>query len=353
MSRDVKGVEMGDGQEAEDGRRRGINRRDLVVKGGVATAGALSVPALLGASYGSAGGTEKVDIRIVATTHAEPGHPFWAVYRKGLRDAARDFGVGRVRDLAPERYSIEKLVDLMNSAVAGKPDGIIATITDPAAVDRPLKLAISKGIPVVAINVNDPRPPARRIKYLTYVGGDEKLGGQRAAERQLQERTPKRAVCAIHLAGHIGLELRCRGYTEVMQKKGVRVDKLLVGEDPTKGAETLRAYFTRNKNADALFTVGSTAATPALQVLDEERLTDKVMHSTFDLDPVVVRGIKARKILSTIGQQQYLQGYLPVLILKLNLVHGFGLASDVLTGPFVIDQSNIRKVEEQIKKGFM
>ncbi|GAG58189.1 unnamed protein product, partial [marine sediment metagenome] len=49
---------------------------------------------------------------------------------------------------------------MLNSAIATKPDGIAVTITDPAALDAPLRKAIAAGIPVIAINVPDPRPEA-------------------------------------------------------------------------------------------------------------------------------------------------------------------------------------------------
>jgi hypothetical protein len=40
------------------------------------------------------------------------------------------------------------------------------------------------------------------------------------------------------------------------------------------------------------------------------------------------------------------------LFLALNLEHGFTLAGDILTGPFLVDQSNVQKVEQGVKDGF-
>src|ERR687896_829705 len=176
---------------------RGLSRRDLVFRGGLATAGVLSIPALVAACGGDddeegaereaapAGQAEIGEIRSV--THGTPGDPFWAVYRKGLEDGQEQFGVD-LTDEAPEQFSVQALVDLLNSAVAAEPAGIIATITDPAAVEAPLRQAIDQGIPVIAVNVPDTR--AERIPYLFYVGGDEELGGRVAAQRILQEKTP-------------------------------------------------------------------------------------------------------------------------------------------------------------------
>jgi simple sugar transport system substrate-binding protein len=349
---------MNELEEVRTDRKTGLDRRDFVLKGGLATAGALSIPAVLAACGGDdeAAGTEaqptgQAEIgEIRSVTHGTPGDPFWAVYRKGLEDGKSQFGV-ELTDEAPEEFSVQALVDLMNSAVAANPAGIIATITDPAAVEAPLRQAVEQGIPVIAVNVPDTRED--RIPYLFYVGGDEELGGRAAAQRILQETTPTRAACAIQEVGHVGLQARCKGFGDEMKAAGVPADTVPIeGGDPTGSAEVLRGYFTSHKDTDALFTLGPQGATPAIQVLEEQGLTDKITHITFDLSQEQVDQIKEGNILATIGQQQYLQGYLPILFLKLNLEHGFTLAADVLTGPFVVDSSNLQPVEQGVKDGF-
>ncbi|MGH8985654.1 MAG: substrate-binding domain-containing protein [Acidimicrobiia bacterium] len=350
---------MNELEEIRTDRTTSLSRRDFMLKGGLATAGALSIPAVLAACGGDdeegaatqaqpTGQAEIGEIRSV--THGTPGDPFWAVYRKGLEDGSKQFGV-ELTDEAPEQFSVQALVDLLNSAVAAKPAGIIVTITDPAAVEAPLRQAIEQGIPVIAVNVPDTRED--RIPYLFYVGGDEELGGRTAGQRILQEVTPTRAACAIQEVGHVGLQARCKGFTDVMEEAGVPADTVPIeGGDPTRSAEVLRGYFTDNPDTDALFTLGPQGATPAIQVLEEQGLTDKITHMTFDLSQEQVDQIKEGNILGTVGQQQYLQGYLPILFLRLNLEHGFTLAADVLTGPFVVDSSNLQAVEQGVKDAF-
>jgi simple sugar transport system substrate-binding protein len=337
-----------------------ISRRQLLKRAAVGSAFGLSLPAVVAACGGdgegeeepTGGNAQKTDLSVYSVTHGTPGDPFWAVYRKGLEDGEREFGVG-LTDQAPEQFSVEALVDMLNSAVAAKPDGIIATITDPSAVEAPLRDAVEQGIPVVAVNVPDTRGEEQRIPYLFYVGGNEEFGGRVAAERILQEGKPTRAACAIQEAGHVGLQARCKGFDGVMRSQGVATDTIVIeGGNPTRSAEILRGYFTKNRDTNALFTLGPQGATPAIQVLEEQQLTDRVTHMTFDLSQEQVDQIKQGTILGTIGQQQYLQGYLPMLFLKLNLQHGFRLAADVLTGPFLVDEANIGDVEQGVKDRF-
>ncbi|MGH2819631.1 MAG: sugar ABC transporter substrate-binding protein [Actinomycetota bacterium] len=296
-------------------------------------------------------GGEQADLTFYSVTHGPPGDPFWAVYRQGLEDASEDFGV-QIEDLAPERFSVEEVANQLESAIAAEPDGLIVTITDAQALEDPLNNAIEQGIPVIAINVPDFRPPQERIPYLFYVGGDEELGGRAAAERVLEEKTPQRAVCAIHAVGHVGLEARCKGFSDVMKSRGVAVDKLPIGEDPTQAAEQLRSYFQSHGDTDALFTLGPVGMTPAVQVLQEEGLEEQVTHATFDLTTETIDAIKDGTIVSTIDQQQYLQGYLPPMYLKEFVEHSFVVANDVLTGPYVVDSSNVAEVEQTVEDGY-
>jgi simple sugar transport system substrate-binding protein len=352
---------MSDGQRTELDRARGLTRRDLVFKGGVAGAGALSLGGFLAACGGddeepagreaTGGNGKRSDLKITSVSHGPPGDAFWAVYRKGIEDAKEDFGI-EIEDVIPEEFNVQLVVDNLNSAIAAKPDAIFFTPTEPPAFEAPVRQAVEQGIRLIAVNVTDPRPAEERLPFLFYIGSSEELGGQVAAQRQLEERTPTRALCANHAPGHVGLEARCKGYTDVLGEEGVQVDKLQIAQDPTQAAEALRGYFTENQETDALFTLGPVGATPALQVLEEQGLNEKVIHSSFDLSQEQIDAIKNGTLLSTIGQQQYLQGYLPALFLALNVEHGFTLAGDVLTGPFLVDQSNVEEVEQGVKDGF-
>ena len=292
-------------------------------------------------------------------SHGGPGDPFWGVVMKGMQDAAAMITNGtddvvKATYLGPAVYSVTELVNMLNSAIAARPDGIVATITDPAALDEPLRRAIDLGIPVIAINVPDPRPAGERIPYLFYVGGDEYLSGRKAAEKMLAVRKPARAVVFIHEVGHHGLELRAQGFIEVMTDAdaGVPADKLAIGTDPTQAVEIIRGYFSAHPETDAVFTLGPIGTLPTVTFLKEQGLVGKVMLGCFDLDEVTLNAIKDGIAMFTVTQQQYLQGYLPIQWLYLYNKYGFLPANDILTGPGFVDASNIGLVEELITQGY-
>lgn len=276
---------------------------------------------------------------------------------KGMKEAAEFITKGTDDTInaiyaGPAKYSVEELVNMLNSAIATKPDGIAVTITDPAAVDEPLRKAIAQGIPVIAINVPDPRPEGEKIPYLFYVGGDEYLSGKKAAQRILDVRKPKRAVVTIHEIGHIGLEYRAKGFIEVMTANGVPAEKLATYLDPTQAIEILKGYFSKHPDTDAIFSLGSIDSAYVITFLEEQGLEKKVLHGAFDVSDEVVHSIKAGTTLFTISQQQYLQGYLPVHFLYLLNKYNFLPANDVLTGPGFIDASNVASVEKLVEQKF-
>lgn len=318
----------------------------------------LRVMLLLGLAIALIGGLAAAkDYNFYIISHGGPGDPFWGVVMKGMRDAAATLSKGtgdtiKATYFGPEVYSVTKLVDMLNSAIATRPDGIAATITDPAAVDEPLRRAIKLGIPVIAINVPDPRPAGERIPYLFYIGGDEYLSGKKAAARMLSVRKPTRAVVTIHEVGHIGLELRAKGFIEVMSAAGVPAEKLATGLDPTKAIEILRGYFARHPDTDAIFTLGSIDSAYVIQFLKEQGLVGKVMLGCFDVSDAVVHAIQDGIALFTISQQQYLQGYLAIQWLYLYNKYGFLPATDILTGPGFVDASNVSQVVELVKQGY-
>lgn len=290
-------------------------------------------------------------------SHGGPGDPFWAVVMKGMNDAAEFITKGTDDKIhavyaGPAKYSIAEYVDMLNSAIATKPDGIVVTIADALAVDEPLRRAIAGGIPVIAIDVPDFRPEGEKIPYLFYVGGDEYLSGVRAAQKMLTVLKPKRAIVLMHEIGHVGLEYRAKGFIDVMTKNGVPAEKLATFLDPTRAIEILKGYFHKHPDTDAVFTLGPIDSSYFITFLKEQGLDGKVLHGAFDVSDEVVQSIKEGTTLFTVTTQQYLCGYLPIHFLYLYGKYNFIPASDVLTGPGFIDASNVASVEKLVEQKF-
>lgn len=129
------------------------------------------------------------------------------------------------------------------------------TITDAKALDEPVKDAIKKGIPVVAINVPDSRGFEEKIPYLAYVGADDYMVGIEGGKRMLKEfgdTPPKRGVVLIHEVGHTGLEARAKGFTGVFAEKGITYPSFLASMRIRCLVASLTSDFSRNARETVL-----------------------------------------------------------------------------------------------------
>jgi simple sugar transport system substrate-binding protein len=126
---------------------------------------------------------------------------------------------------------------------------------------------------------------------------------------------------------------------------------LSVSIDPTEVSNAVKAYLTANSDTDGILTLGPTAAEPTLAALEEVEMLDQVKFGTFDLSPGVLEAIDGGRMLFAIDQQQFLQGYLPVQLLRLNQLYGLMPAGVVMTGPGFVTQENAAQVIELSAKG--
>jgi simple sugar transport system substrate-binding protein len=74
---------------------------------------------------------------------------------------------------------------------------------------------------------------------------------------------------------------------------------------------------------------------------------------TFDFNQRVISDVQSNKIAFAIDQQQYLQGYLPVVFLYLYKLNAnvVGGGTTVPSGPFLIDSSNASKIASLVNQG--
>ena len=110
--------------------------------------GLLAGLTMLSAAAGIAAADET---RVVFVTHGQSGDPYWSVVKNGMDDAAKTLGV-KAEYLAPETFDMAKMAQMIDAAAASKPDGLVVSIADPAALSEPVKNAVAAGIPVIVID---------------------------------------------------------------------------------------------------------------------------------------------------------------------------------------------------------
>ncbi len=289
------------------------------------------------------------EIRIIVVSHGQASDPFWSVVQNGAAAAGEAMGV-TVEYQAPGTFDMVAMSQLIDAAVASSPDGLVVSIPDAAALGPSIEAAVAAGIPVISMNSGS--DVAADLGVWNHVGQTEYEaglgGGQRMAEAGVTQ-----ALCVNQEVGNVALDLRCQGFTDGLAESGGTVEVLAVDlADPTGAQQSVSAALTANTDINGILTLGPTGAAPTLAALTESGQLGTIQLATFDLSPEVLQAIVDGDMLFAIDQQQYLQGYLPVVLLTLYATNLNTVANEVImTGPGFVTQENAERVIELSEAG--
>ena len=281
---------------------------------------------------GGGGAGDNSGYTVAMITHETPGDTFWDKIKAGANQAAKNNGItlNYSNDPDPAKQST-----LIQSAVDSKVDGIATTLATPDALKGAVQSAKSANIPVVAFNSGIDQYADTGASM--YFGSDENLAGQTAGKR-IVEAGAKKPLCVIQAAGSVALEARCAGVKSAAPAtENIQVN----GADDPAVVSALQAKLSQDKSIDYIVTLGAPIALDALKAMEQSNSSAKLV--TFDLNTDAAKAIKDGEIEFSIDQQPYVQGYLAVQALYLNLKNGndIGGGKATLTGPSFVDSSNI------------
>jgi len=121
--------------------------------------------------------------------------------------------------------------------------------------------------------------------------------------------------------------------------------------DRTAAKNRIKAVLQRGAVNGLLALAAATVAEPALQAVEESGKEGDVTVATIDLSPGVLEAVRDGKLLFASDQQQFLAGYLPVVLLALQHQYGLRPPSFVPTGPSYVTKENAAEVIELSKRG--
>jgi simple sugar transport system substrate-binding protein len=288
--------------------------------------------------------TQGQDTTIAVITHGE-GDSFWAVAKKGAEDAGKNLGV--TVKYSESANDPQKQAQLIDSAVTEKVDGIATSVPNADAIRDSLKKATDAGIPIITLNSG--AEDYQELGAITHVGQTETIAGEGAGAK-FKEAGAKKLLCVIHEQSNIGLNQRCDG-----AKKGFGGD---VENLQVKGINDIQTTLTEiqsklqsDNSIDAVLTLNPDIAVAARDAIQGAGSSAKL--GTFDLSGDVVKAIQAGEIEFAVDQQQYLQGYLPVVFLSLykSNANTVGGGQPVLTGPGFVTKDNADTVAKLAEQG--
>ena len=291
------------------------------------------------------------NLKFYVITHGQASDPFWSVVKKGVDQAAKDMGVTAIYESPTSTtFDVVAMSHLIDTAVATHPAGLVVSIPDPTGLGPSIKAAVAAGIPVISINSGS--DAAKSLGVLVHIGQTEEQAGIGGGQK-MGTAGVKHALCVNQEVGNAALALRCKGFKEGLAQTGGTVTEIGVNlSSPTQTQQTIEAALQHNPTIDGILTLGPTGATPAIKALQDLNKTGQIKLATFDLSSDVLNAIKGGQMLFAIDQQQYLQGYLPIVLLTLYKTNLNTIANDILqTGPGFVTSDNVSQVIKLTAQG--
>ena len=288
--------------------------------------------------------TQGGDLTFYMITHSDDG-PFWSVLKRGAEAAAADVGVelvwqGSNNDPAVQAADID-------AAVAAGADGIAASLPSPDQLTPGLTAAVEAGIPVYTINsgVND----YQGIGATTHVGQTEVIAGNGAGER-FNDAGATKVLCGIQEQDNVALQERCDGLAETFSGEVVAQFMDLDADQAAQEA-AINAALSADPDIDGFLGVGPVIAMSGLRASDA--LGRELTIGGFDITPELIDAIEGGQIAFTVDQQQYLQGYIPIVLMYLEVTNSntLGGGLPILTGPGFVTPENAADVKALVEAG--
>ncbi|MCJ7781852.1 MAG: substrate-binding domain-containing protein, partial [Acidimicrobiia bacterium] len=189
------------------------------------------------------------------------------------------------------------------------------------------------------------------LGVLVHVGQTEYAAGLLAGQ-QFAAAGVGSAICINQEVGNAALDARCQGFEDGL---GVDVPVIpVVLADPTGAQETVSGALQANP-VDGILTLGPTGALPTLAALTENGMLGTIKFATFDMSPEVLAAIGNGEMEFAIDQAQYLQGYLPIVLLTQYMETGAlplgSVDRVILTGPQFVTADNAADVISYSEQG--
>lgn len=268
---------------------------------------------------------------------------FTQVIQRGAEDAAKDLGV-EIEVVGPSTANSTEAIGKFEAEIQKKKDGIVVVPMPGDVWVKPIKEATDAKIPVVTANITSENSSAE-----SWFGQDEYQSGVILAQeiRKLLEADGKKSgkiLAGVCAPGVAVLDERYKGFKKTLEGTGYQVT------DPkdvkTGNTENYAAWENQaTANPDMVAAVGFCSMDiPNLAKL-KTRSKGAWLVGGYDLNADTLEAIKSGNTQVSLGQNPYLQGYLPVLALVRHLRDKKPLPKGwVNVGTEIVNKANVDKI---------
>jgi simple sugar transport system substrate-binding protein len=277
---------------------------------------------------------------------------FHGYLARGAEEAAKNLGV-KLTYIYPDELTIPNQVQKIEEAIAAKANGIaLCEFAEDAAYVDVAKRAKEAGIafgsaaaPPAGAQIRDPNDI-----FLFRTGSDEKAAGVLSAKRLLAMGVKGNVAVVDQQPGDATCRDRADSEIATLKAAGVKAEFVESSMDPGQESELVVNYLRKHPDTVAATSICHISA-GLLSAKNDSGKSDLIITG-FDLDAQALTAIKDGRQAFTIDQQQFWRGYMPVVLLTHYLKYGLVEGNYFLTGPTIVDKSNIDQVAKLVTAGY-
>jgi len=317
----------------------GIPRSDEV--GGVSTAESSSAGEQLQVRT-----AEPAEIALI--THGRTSDPYWRVVRRGAEDGAASLNLSLTFS-APDSDDAAAMAQLVDEAVAAGPDGLVLSVPDQSILGPSLKAAVASGLPIITINQG--ASASREIGALAHIGQDPSQVGEGTGEWLAADGVTN-VLCLEPVSIDDTGSAHCAGLTTALAAGGGTTATMAVPDDSGVFVAALADRVVEEEGLAGVIAPNPAAVPLVLEALDRVERSD-LQVVVFGLDDEVLDLIRQQRVNLAVDDQQYLQGYLSVVLLDRYLATGLapGAGTLVASGPGFVTSENVDAVINSRREG--
>jgi ribose transport system substrate-binding protein len=268
---------------------------------------------------------------------------YWQTVKKNAEKKAEELGNVEVTHLGPPTEAdIDKQVQIVETCISDKYDGIILAACDKDALVEPVKKAKEAGIPVVMIDSG-----ISEEAYDAFLATNNVEAGANCAKLMSELIGGSGEVAIVNFAAGTQTAVdREKGFTDEIKKNHPNIK--IVGvqycdSDPTKAANQATDFISANPKIKGIWGANDQAAVGVAQAVSEKGLLDKISVVGFDNSSDIKAGLESDAIKGTAVQMPSVMGSKGVELI-MDLVSGKKVENkNVDTGVTMVTSKNYKE----------
>jgi len=288
---------------------------------------------------GGAGGAKEIHIALV--TKAMDSE-FWLVLADGAKAAAAAHPGVKLSIVAPDReINIDQQVSILEDQMRHGAQALVVSPAGSAQVLAVLEQASQRGIPVVLVDTDAPFD-----KKVTYIGTDNRRGGQLAAKGLADAMGGKGEVALIHgVPGNESQDARAQGFIDAVaaDDPGLKlVARQPANSERSLGLTVMENILTAHPEIKGVFATNDQMALGAMEALESRGLRGTIKIIGFDATKEAVQATVEGRLAGSVAQNPHMMGEKGVEA-ALAVLQGRPVEKRIDTGTELVTAANAAK----------